>query len=140
MLHDELTIAKNKIRNAVIAGVFCSVTTLLMKTFGSGYLEYEYDWIFYFDLAIPVGLTLGVYRKSRVCAILLFVCYLYSKIIYLISAGPMSGSDTMSLVPIMMSMGYLYMFGQGISGAFAYHKLKKRNSLQLNRTEISELD
>jgi len=69
---DEVTweeeVARKKINGAVICGAICFCVTLLLNLTGMlGSGNY-----YIFDLALLAGLTLGVFLKSRVCAVLLF--------------------------------------------------------------------
>lgn len=74
-------------------------------------------WSF-LDVAVILGISYGVYRKSRVCAVLLFAFFLLSKLAIFIQAGKMPN------ILFTIFMGVL--FYHGIPGTLAYHRLIKQ--------------
>jgi serine/threonine-protein kinase len=66
------------------------------------------------DVALILGLTYGIYRKSRVCALLMLVYFLISKLIMIEHDSKGSG--------LVMAVIFLYYYVQGVLGTFAYHK------------------
>jgi serine/threonine-protein kinase len=70
------------------------------------------DVIFIFSMAY------GIYRKSRICAVLMFEYFLLSKIFNI------SISTHINSGVIMVGSIFLYFMFQGINGTFAYHKCK----------------
>ncbi|ARC83431.1 putative membrane protein [Clostridium argentinense CDC 2741] len=69
-------------------------------------------------IILDLGLAFGVYKKSRVCAVILFVCFTLSQL-YMLSNG-MS-----SIVGFIISVAFATCFFQGIRGTIHYHKNKK---------------
>lgn len=69
------------------------------------------------DVAIILALAFGIYKKSRACAVTMFVYFVASKIILLVKTGQASG--------IVMGIIFAIFFWQGIAGTFAYHQLRK---------------
>lgn len=67
------------------------------------------------DVFLIFGLTFGIYRKSRICAVIIFVYCVVSIILSSINAGRPAVSAGMVFL--------LYFFFQGIRGTFAYHKI-----------------
>jgi hypothetical protein len=64
-----------------------------------------------------LGLSYGVYRKSRVCAVLMLAFFLLNKVIMWMNAGTPNG--------VVMSLVFFWLFGQGVVGTFEYHKLRR---------------
>jgi len=68
------------------------------------------------DVALIFGLTLGIYMKSRICAVAMFIYFIIAKIVLIAETGQVTGFP--------MALLFAYFFWLGISGTFAYHKLK----------------
>jgi serine/threonine-protein kinase len=104
-----------KIKHAWTAGLISAALTLLvtlLAVFGVKMMGFD-AWEF-LDVAFILGLTYGIYRKSRVCAVLMLVYFLISKIIIFAQSGKPNG--------IVMAVVFLYYYAQGVAGTFAYHK------------------
>ncbi|MEJ2354306.1 MAG: hypothetical protein P8Y62_00125 [candidate division WOR-3 bacterium] len=67
------------------------------------------------DALIVFGLAFGIYKKSRICAVIMFVYFLNSQFRFTIN------SRTISNIPL--ALVFLFYFYQGIRGTFSYHKL-----------------
>lgn len=105
----------NKIRGTWIAGAICGGITLavtLLAISGTSILGYS-AWEL-FDVALVFGLTFGIYKKSRVCAVLMLLYFIASKVILTMESGKPNG--------IVVGLIFLYYFYQGVVGTFAYHK------------------
>lgn len=111
-----------KIKHARIAAMVCGTVTLagsitlIVKQVqtGSSLLNILslIDAIFIFSMAY------GIYRKSRICAVLMFEYFLLSKIFNIsISAHINSGV-------LIIGAVFLFFLYQGITGTFAYHKCR----------------
>jgi len=104
-----------KIKNAWIAGLISGAATLVVTLLAvSGVQLLGFSAWEFFDVALLLGLTYGIYRKSRVCAVLMVVYFLVSKILLFMEFGKSPG--------IVMSVVFLYFYAQGVAGTFAYHK------------------
>src|SRR3569833_3374502 len=84
-----------KIRNAWIAGLIsagmtCVVT--LLAIFGVSLMGFT-AWQL-LDVVLILGLTLGIYKNSRVCAILLLAYFVASKIMIVSETGRPNGLVT----------------------------------------------
>ena len=104
-----------KIKTAWIAGLISTAFTLivtLLAVFGVRLLGFD-AWEFV-DVALLVGLTYGIYRKSRACAVLMVIYFVASKILLFIQTGKPSG--------IVLGLVFAYFYVQGVVGTFAYHK------------------
>lgn len=65
------------------------------------------------------GLTIGVYFKSRACAVLLCVLFILDKILTFASTGKFGGG--------LLAFIFIYYFLYGIQGTFTYQKLRKQS-------------
>jgi hypothetical protein len=103
------------IRNAWILAVISGVFTLALKlpvvlsspATGSSALAL-------LDVAVIFGLAYGIYRKSRACAVILLIDFIYSKI-NLLQAGAALASMAMAVV-------FVYFYIRGALGTFRYQK------------------
>jgi serine/threonine-protein kinase len=110
-----------KIKHAWIAGLISGSITLVfvfLALSGNGVAGID-AWALVDAVAI-LGLTYGVYRKSRACAVLLFAFFLANKLMMWSAAG---SAGTAASAPL--ALVFLYYFGQGIAGTFQYHKAKE---------------
>lgn len=71
------------------------------------------------DVFLVLALGFGVKKKSRVCALVLFVYFVADKILSIVESPKLSTSNP--LMAIIFFMFYL----NGIRGTFAYHKFNK---------------
>ena len=107
-----------KIRNAWVAGLISAGVTLVVTLFAifgvslMGYTAWEL-----LDVVLILGLTFGIYKRSRVCAIVMLVYFVISKII-LISEGVKTNGLVTGVI-------FFYYYWQGVSGTFAYHRYTK---------------
>jgi hypothetical protein len=107
------------IKNAWIAGIVSGSITLLVTiiaAFGIDILGFSL-WNL-LDVLLIFGLTFGIYRKSRVSAVSMFVYFVASKIFIVIETGKVAG------IPLAIVFGYY--FFQGIRGTFAWHQSEKK--------------
>ena len=107
------------IRAGVLGGVVSTGFTFvftLVATIGAPVLEFS-AWNF-LDVVLMAGLTFGLYRRSRVCAVVVLAYFVTSKIMML-----RAGGNPASLVSGFI-FGYLYV--QGVRGTFEYHRLRRR--------------
>jgi hypothetical protein len=98
-----------KIFFTLMAGTEQNATTFLSNPWN--YLDY---------LFLIVGAVM-LLRYSRAAAVLLFLYYLFSKVVQFSS---IESSATM-IVGGIISLLFIYFYVQGIRGAYAYHRLKK---------------
>jgi serine/threonine-protein kinase len=107
-----------KIKSAWMAGIVSGCMTLLITLLAaSGTKVLGFDAWNFVDVALIAGLTFGIYRKSRVCAVLMLIYFAISKIMIALDGGKASG--------IGLSLVFLYFYAQGVVGTFAYHKQVK---------------
>jgi serine/threonine-protein kinase len=108
---------KKSIRNACIAGTISGVLTLLVTLISASGVDIpglDFDLWNLFDVLLIFGLTFGIYKKNRVCAALMLVYFVGSKVLMWQESGSVSGLSVAAL--------FGYFFLQGILGTFAYHR------------------
>jgi hypothetical protein len=71
----------------------------------------------------------GIYRKSRVAAVLIFVYFIVAKVILAV--------ETQSYNGIFLALVFLYFYGKAIQGSFVYHKLEKAENPDYKATSKS---
>jgi serine/threonine-protein kinase len=106
-----------KIKNAWVAALVSATFTLVLTLIaisGTSVLGFS-AWEF-LDVGLILGLALGIYKKSRTCAVLMLVYFVISKIILMVEAGKPNG--------IILGLVFIYYYWQGVVGTFAYHKIK----------------
>ena len=116
--------AVKHIKQAWVAGVISAgITLLVILVAASGstlFAKLGVDWWSLIDVVVILGLAFGLYKKSRICAVLLFVYFVFSKIILWATVGSVGG------VPMAILFGYF--FFQGIRGTFACHSLNEQTA------------
>ena len=116
--------ALKHVKHAWVAGVVSAgvgLLFILIAASGSTVVaELGVDWQGLVAVVVILGLAFGLYKKSRICAVLMFVNFVGSKIIQWATTG------NVSAVPLAILFGYF--FFQGIRGTFAYHSLSKQTA------------
>jgi hypothetical protein len=118
----ELEVQNKQIRNAWIAGVISGTVTLIFTILaanGHDLLGLGFDKFNYIDVVIIFGLSLGIYLKSRTCALLMLLYFVGSKIIIWQVLGKASG--------LVGAVLFGYYFVLGIIGTFNYRSIKVQN-------------
>jgi len=106
-----------KIKGAWIAGCVSSGITLIVVLIAmSGTSLFGIDAWSLFDVAFMLGLSYGVYRKSRTCAILLLALFVAGKILMWTQTGAPSG--------LLLAIIFFWLFLQGVIGTFQFHSWK----------------
>ncbi|HTY07646.1 MAG TPA: hypothetical protein VMF29_00645, partial [Candidatus Edwardsbacteria bacterium] len=72
------------------------------------------------DAALILGLSFGLYRNSRTCAVILFAYFVLSKVMMWVQLGNVAG------LPLALAFGYFFLMG--ILGTFAYHQAKGQDT------------
>lgn len=112
-----MDVALKKIKNAWIAGLISASLTLVFVLVALGGTSIAgIDVWGFIDIVIVLGLSYGIFRKSRTCAILLLGFFLLNKLIMWSEAGNVSG--------LPLALVFIWFFTQGIVGTFQYHRLK----------------
>ena len=108
---------KKAIRNACIAGTISGVLTLLVTLIAVAGVHIpgsDFDVWNLLDVFLIFALTFGIYKKNRVCAVLMLVYFVGNSVLIWYESGSLSGFPTAIL--------FGYFFFQGILGTFAYHR------------------
>ena len=106
------------IRQAWIAGVVSAGLTLLFMFLATaGTRVGRYGSLPLVDVVLILLLAFGTSRKSRLCAVLMFVYFLASKILAIKHGGSLNGA--------LYGLAFLYFFGQGAMATFDYHRIRK---------------
>lgn len=115
-----------KIKHARIAAMISGVITLAASTtliFKQSESQFSlFNMLSLFDALIIFSMAYGIYKKSRVCAVLMFEYFLFSKLFI------MSTSSQINLAAIIVGSIFLYFLFQGIRGTFAHHKYNNAGS------------
>jgi len=111
-----------KIKIAWIAGCVSGGVTLtgaLLALAGDNYLGFSaWDLL---DVVLICGLVYGIYRKSRICAVLMLLYFIVSKIVIIRETGSPAG--------LALALVFIYYYIQGVIGTFRYHNLLRRTRL-----------
>lgn len=114
----DLEKAKRAIKGAWIAGAISGAVTLVFVIAAvAGADVLGFNILYLLDVFLIFGLAYGIYKKSRTCAVIMFVYFVASKVIIWQRMGSLQG------LPVAIAFGYF--FFQGIRGTFAYHGIKK---------------
>jgi hypothetical protein len=108
----ELNKANQQIKTAWIAGTVSGTLTLIMTLVSMNFYVLV-------DVFLIGGLTFGIYKKSRVCAVILLAYFVYAKILDFSSTSNINGFT------VSIAVSFIYCFAQGVRGTFAYHRLTK---------------
>jgi serine/threonine-protein kinase len=105
-----------RIKHGWVAGlVSIAITTLFTVLALAGANPLGLDAWAFVDVVIMLGLVYGMYRKSRVCAVLIFLFFALNKIIMWTESGSVSG--------LPLAVVFFWYYGQAIRGTFAYHRI-----------------
>lgn len=86
------------------------------------------SWSQLVEAVLIAALGMGIYRKSRVCAVAMFVYFLVSKLLVVAEArAPTELGSGMALGVILA-----YCYWQGIAGTHAWHRITQKH-LQLTK-------
>jgi len=110
-----------KIKNGYIAGLVSAAMTLVVTLIAmSGTAMLGFSAWQLIDVALILGLTFGMYKKSRACAAIMLIYFITSKVLIMMDTGKANG--------VVMGLLFAYFYGQCVMGTFAYHKLMRTNA------------
>jgi len=107
-----------KIKHGWIVGVISGTLTLILSLLsiaGTQIMQSSAEGLV--DAVLAYGLSYGIYRKSRTCAVLLTAYFIIGKIFVYVESGAFNGG--------LMSLVFLYLLARGVEGTFQYHKLMR---------------
>lgn len=104
----------SKIRNAVVAGTVVATLQFVLVAIGmAGSTQFGLDAWSLIDVALVAGLTFGVHRRSRACAVILLVLFVAGRIMFMVQSGTPNG--------ILVAIVIAYYLARGVQGTFQYH-------------------
>jgi len=108
--------AEKAIKAAWNAGGISGTLTLIITIVAmAGYEFMGFSAWNLVDVAVIAGLTFGIYRKSRTCAIIMLVYFIGSKLLI--------WSETKSVSGLPMALVFGWFFVQGVRGTITWHSL-----------------
>lgn len=102
-------------RLAIVCSLIALIAIILMVS-NFGFSELILYALIY--IILELGLAFGVYKKSRICAVILFICFILSNICML-------SNSRINIVGLIISVAFATCYFQGIRGTIYYHKNKK---------------
>ncbi|MCO5183302.1 MAG: hypothetical protein M9928_07315 [Anaerolineae bacterium] len=113
---DAQAVAEKRIRDAWVMGIAAGIISILLTMIyatGASFAHVDpWAWI---EIVVIFVLSFGIYRKSRLSAILLLLFYVGSRVIFWI--------DEQTLIGIPMALVFGYFFLQGVRGTIDIHRL-----------------
>ncbi|WP_299022758.1 hypothetical protein [uncultured Photobacterium sp.] len=112
-------------KNGSVAACISAIMTIIVvmaaiNSDSNGKLALWNDPANFIDVVLILVCALGMYKKSRVAAIVIFVYFISAKIIIAIELQKITG--------LIMGLVFLYFYGKAIQGTFVYHKLEKKEN------------
>ena len=116
------------IRNGWIIALIAGFITLIFNYVSisqnfqtSDIFGFYNDPFIIFDIVLVFSMAFGIYKKSRICALIMLLHYLLSKLVminYGINFFDLSG---------IISLVFIYFYVQAVRGTITYHKLIKND-------------
>ncbi|WP_299486964.1 serine/threonine-protein kinase [Acaryochloris sp. IP29b_bin.137] len=113
---NELEEAHQQIKRAWIAGLVSVIITFIGALALAEAEDSDFLWI---AVLLVAGFTFGIYKKIRVCAVLMLVYWVLSTLSAVF--GPEEGATKVFALGIGGVL--IYFFSQGVRGTFTYHRL-----------------
>lgn len=104
----------------VSAAITITVVVIAISTDAEGRFAIWNDPLNLLDVILILGFAFGMYRKSRIASVLMFVYFIATKIIIAI--------ETNSFTGVGMALVFLYFYGKAIQGSFVYHRIEKEEN------------
>lgn len=113
--------ANKDIKNAWIAGIVAGCLNLLAAIMFLAAINIVF-------MSILLGLSLGIYYKSTICAVIMFIIWVLTFILLLYSFATKGlESLTSYILPLLMLSLFLYLFFRGMKGTLVYNRLIDKN-------------
>src|SRR5437016_148421 len=107
--------AGRHVRNACVAGLVSAGVTLVLSVGGLfGFTLWELV-----DAILIVGLTYGIWKFSRICAVVLLAYFVIGRVMLWAQNG-MPGS-----IGLLVAVVFIYFYGQAVRATFGYHKTRR---------------
>lgn len=113
-------------RNGAIAALISAAMTIVIVLIAikfdeeKGLLAPFNDPVNFVDVVFVLICAIGMYRKSRVASVLIFVYFLAARINIAV--------ETQAYQGLVGALIFLYFYGKAIQGSFVYHKLEKEDN------------
>lgn len=123
----EISEALKNIRYGYIAALVSAGITVVLNflQFDAGDVNLFSDPVVLYDVIIILLLAFGIYKKSRVCAIAMFIYFILGKIIQFQEYASY-GIDTPPSTYLVAAV-FIYFYFQAVRGTIAFHKINKEN-------------
>jgi len=110
-----------RIKSAWVAGIFSICITLILTLISlSGTNIMGLDAYAFVDIILMSIFTYGIYKKSRICALLMLAMFAANKIIMWQQSGIASG--------LPLAIIFLWFYTQGVIGTFQYQSYRNKNA------------
>jgi hypothetical protein len=123
----DLNKAQKKIRNACISGLvpagYFYLFFIVRPSITGNITNPETFFLAFLITAVLFGLPFGVYKRSRFCAIALFMSMLCSLLLYIFVSMLLENMSLGMYIGVGFALAYFTF--EGIRGTFTYHKLFK---------------
>lgn len=113
-----LSVALKQIRNGWIASLASTLIGVAALFFVASRPESTVGFLDFSLALVLLGLTYGIYRKSRICASLTLAIFVADKALQYYVNGRLSGG-AVALIALFYFLAY------AVVGTFAYHRLSK---------------
>lgn len=116
---------------ACVSAFFTSlIVSIAIFTDSRDILFYWNDPLNFIDVVVVLACAYGMYRKSRVASITIFLFFLVNQIVMSIELQTFGRNIGVALV-------FLYFYGRAIQGSFIYHKLEKEENQNYKVSKLS---
>ncbi|WP_018249228.1 hypothetical protein [Orenia marismortui] len=113
-----------------IVGVLLAIQTFIFPLF---FMKEFQVTNFTISSIVILILSVGIYLKSRVCAILLFAMYIISNILDLVN-------DPLSMISVFIMIRIIFLKGlyQGVKGTFAYQEIMEVEGNKIDSKDFKQ--
>jgi hypothetical protein len=112
--------AEAQIKFALQAGIVYGTLTLILVLLSLAGYDFtgliDASALALIDVCLRFGLSFGIYKKSRIAAVLMLVYFVFNQAWIVI---------VLKRFPAILSWLFLILFLKGVQGTFTYHKLSK---------------
>lgn len=128
-MDEAIKATKNGAIAALISGVVTFIITLIAITSDSeGVMSIWNDSLIFFDVGFIFLCAFGMYKKSRLAAVVIFFYFIVAKIIISIELNSVKG--------VSVALILLYFYGRAIQGSYVFHNLEKKNNPEYTSTPM----
>lgn len=114
----QIAIRRGAYAGFVVAGVTTVMVGIAMWMNATGWLALWNDPWNLIDIVLILGLSIGVWRKSRLAAVSLVIYFILSQIIVRLEIQHLGG--------LLVSLAILYFLVKAAIGTFVYHRLRRQ--------------